>query len=149
LGARAALGYLGLLVDRRDAVCFVPPIQRVTIAASLQASLSLLRIAGQVPPQADGGFAMQIALSRFGVCAALLLAMVSRSLAADPVARSKSASAQKTIELFAGMKAGDVEAKLIPTDSTEGMLTIKNQTAQPLTIKLPEVFAAVPVLAQR
>jgi hypothetical protein len=46
------------------------------------------------------------------------------------------------------MKAGDVEAKIIPKDSKEGTLTLQSKTGQPLTIKLPQAFAAVPVLAQ-
>jgi hypothetical protein len=53
------------------------------------------------------------------------------------------------VELFAGMESGDVEATLIFKDSKEGNLLLKNKSDKPLTIKLPEAFAAVPILAQR
>jgi hypothetical protein len=52
------------------------------------------------------------------------------------------------VELFAGMESGEIEVKVIPKDATGGNITVKNKTDKPLTIKLPEAFAGVPVLAQ-
>ena len=52
------------------------------------------------------------------------------------------------VELFAAMAAGDVEAKVIPKDSTNATVLITNKTDRPLAIKLPEAFAGVPALAQ-
>src|SRR5947208_15417894 len=52
------------------------------------------------------------------------------------------------VELFAGIDAGKVEAIVIPRDSKRVTLQLKNKTAGPLAIRLPEAFAAMPVLAQ-
>jgi hypothetical protein len=50
--------------------------------------------------------------------------------------------------MFDAMKAGDIDVKLFLKDSTGGTVTITNKTKKPLTIKLPEAFAGVPVQAQ-
>lgn len=52
------------------------------------------------------------------------------------------------IEMFAAMESGKLEVKLIPTDSTRGHVLLKNKTDLPLSVKLPEAFAGLPVLAQ-
>lgn len=52
------------------------------------------------------------------------------------------------VEMFAGIKAGDIDVTLIPKDATEATVLFKNKTGKPLAIKLPEAFAGVPVLAQ-
>lgn len=52
------------------------------------------------------------------------------------------------VELFAGLDAGKVEAIVIPRDSKRVTLQLKNLSDRPLTIQLPEAFAAVPVQAQ-
>ncbi|HTQ39401.1 MAG TPA: hypothetical protein VMJ32_10250 [Pirellulales bacterium] len=52
------------------------------------------------------------------------------------------------IELFAGMQTGDLQVKLIPKNSEEATLQIQNATNQPVSVKLPEAFVGVPVLAQ-
>ena len=92
---------------------------------------------------------MNVALCRGVVVAAFTLALSLPTWGADAVNRGKATTPVAAVDLFDGIKSGDVDVKLIPKDATEGMLTIKNQTGQPLTIKLPEAFAAVPVLAQR
>jgi hypothetical protein len=62
---------------------------------------------------------------------------------------SDKAVADKTpVDLFDAMKSGDVEVKYIAKNSREGQLLVGNNTGQPLTVKLPDAFAAVPVLAQ-
>src|SRR5690349_19310689 len=57
-------------------------------------------------------------------------------------------AAADTVEMFAGMKAGDIDVKLIPKDDTESRVMIKNNTKRPLNVRLPDAFAGVPVLAQ-
>jgi hypothetical protein len=52
-------------------------------------------------------------------------------------------------DLFSVIETGQVEVKLFPHDATGGTVIITNTTKEPLTIKLPEAFAGVPVLAQR
>lgn len=54
----------------------------------------------------------------------------------------------ESVELFAAIKAKQVEVKLIPKDATEATVLIENKTAKPLRIALPAAFAGVPVLAQ-
>jgi hypothetical protein len=55
---------------------------------------------------------------------------------------------KKQLDLFDAMKSGDIDVKFIAKNSREGQLLVKNKTDQPLTVKLPDAFAAVPVLAQ-
>ncbi len=56
--------------------------------------------------------------------------------------------ADETVELFEALKAGRIAVKLIPKDSTEGRVFIRNKTRKPLNVKLPAAFAATPILAQ-
>jgi len=56
---------------------------------------------------------------------------------------------QETVEMFAAIEKGQIAVKLIPKDSTQCRVFIENTTDTPLTVKLPETFAAVPVLAQQ
>jgi hypothetical protein len=56
--------------------------------------------------------------------------------------------ANETVNMFEAMEAGQIEVKLIPKDSTQGRVFIQNKTKKPLNVKLPEAFAATPVLAQ-
>lgn len=55
----------------------------------------------------------------------------------------------REVELFAAIEAEDVDAVMIPRDSRRATLQIKNNTEQPLAIRLPHAFAGVPVLAQQ
>ena len=52
------------------------------------------------------------------------------------------------MELFAGIEQQQLEVQLIPRDASQCRLLISNKTDQPLSVKLPEAFAGVPVLAQ-
>jgi hypothetical protein len=52
------------------------------------------------------------------------------------------------VELLAGVESGQIEARLIARDSTQCRLLVTNKTDRPLSVALPEAFAAVPVLAQ-
>jgi hypothetical protein len=54
----------------------------------------------------------------------------------------------ETVDMFAAMQKGDIAVQLIPKDSTQSQVLIKNKTDKPLNVKLPEAFAGVPVLAQ-
>lgn len=49
----------------------------------------------------------------------------------------------RTIELFAGMASGELEAKIILKDSKEGKVFITNKSGQPVNVKLPDAFVAV------
>jgi len=59
-----------------------------------------------------------------------------------------AADAAMDVELFAAIEAGEIEAKIIPKDATEATILLENKTDKPLRVKLPEAFAAAPVMAQ-
>ena len=89
-----------------------------------------------------------------GWCAVLALAIPAAALAATPATSPKTTNAKneppaKAVDLFTGMESGEVEAVLIQKDATEGTVMIKNKSDKPLTVKIPEAFAGVPILAQR
>ena len=54
----------------------------------------------------------------------------------------------KSVEMFQAIDDGHIEVKLIPKDSTECNVMIKNLTEQPLNVQLPAAFAGIPALAQ-
>jgi len=54
----------------------------------------------------------------------------------------------ETVEFFAAVESGQIEAKLIQLNSLEARLMVKNNTRQPLNIQMPDAFAGAPVLAQ-
>src|SRR5438270_9054457 len=68
--------------------------------------------------------------------------------ASDKGAPGTTASGKTPVDLFDAMKSGDIEVKFIARNSRDGQLLVKNKTDQPLSVKLPDAFAAVPVLAQ-
>jgi len=92
---------------------------------------------------------MKCVLIQRWLCLALAVAIPAILWAASPAAHSKNEPPTKTIELFAGMEAGDIDVVMIQKDSTDGTVMIKNKTDKPLTIKMPEAFGGVPILAQR
>jgi hypothetical protein len=88
-----------------------------------------------------------------GYCGGLVIASLVLCLAmpayAKPTAKAaKVAPAADAVDMFDAMKAGDIEVKVIPKDSTTGNVLIKNKSNKPVTIKLPEAFVGVPVQAQ-
>jgi hypothetical protein len=52
------------------------------------------------------------------------------------------------IGLFDAIDNGKIDVKLVVRSGDEARIIARNKTDQPLTIKVPESFAAVPVLAQ-
>lgn len=56
-----------------------------------------------------------------------------------------TASEQDPVDLFDGMQNGKVDAKVVPLSDHQARIFITNKTDQPLSIKLPEAFAAVPL----
>jgi len=54
----------------------------------------------------------------------------------------------ESVEMFAAMQNGDIEVKLIPNNDKEANVIITNKTKRPLSVRLPEAFAGVPILAQ-
>jgi hypothetical protein len=91
---------------------------------------------------------MKLSFSRGLVCATLVAAIPLAVLAASPSRRTAAEPTGEVVGLFEGMESGEIEVKVFPKDSTEGTVTIKNKSGKPLTIKLPEALAGVPVAAQ-
>ncbi|MBI3837551.1 MAG: hypothetical protein HY288_06425 [Planctomycetia bacterium] len=60
-----------------------------------------------------------------------------------------STPAAESVDMFDAMKAHDIDVKLIPKDERESRVIIKNNTGKPLSVRLPDAFAGVPVLAQQ
>jgi hypothetical protein len=73
---------------------------------------------------------------------------VSFLIAAERKTTKASMADAQSVELFAGMNSGDLKVKFIPKNDTEGQILIENKTKQPLSVKLPDSFVGVPVLAQ-
>lgn len=81
----------------------------------------------------------------------IALAVIPAISSAAPAGKAKDDKAAveiKTVELFDAMNSGDLDVKFVAKNSRDGQLIVKNNTDQPLTVKLPDAFAAVPVLAQ-
>lgn len=52
------------------------------------------------------------------------------------------------IELFSGMDAGQLEARLMPKGALSGTVFIANKTDKPLNVKVPSAVIAVPIHSQ-
>lgn len=61
-----------------------------------------------------------------------------------------AAEAQETpaVDLFAAMESKVLDVKVVAKSDEEVRVLFKNNTDQPLNVRLPKAFAAVPVLAQ-
>ncbi len=57
-------------------------------------------------------------------------------------------TSERSVELFAAMKSGEIDAELIAPSSKQIYLRVTNNTTEMLKIELPDAFAGVPVLAQ-
>jgi hypothetical protein len=77
-----------------------------------------------------------------------LVAVFGMSVACYGAKPEADKPAGEQVDLFAAMESGDIEVKLICKDSTTGNVLITNKTKKPLSIKLPDAFAGVPVAAQ-
>ncbi len=82
------------------------------------------------------------------VGAILFILSLSAISVAETRSRKTTAEEPVAVELFEAMRAGEIEVRVLAKDAAEGKVLIKNLTKKPLSIKLPEVFAAVPVAAQ-
>jgi hypothetical protein len=75
----------------------------------------------------------------WSVAAALAVAIVvGPAFAAEPKAKEEAV----TVELFAAMKAGEIEVKIIPNDATVANVIVTNKTKKALKIMLPAAFGA-------
>jgi hypothetical protein len=63
-------------------------------------------------------------------------------------AKTPAAQPDQAVDLFPAIEKGQIDVKVIPKDSSQLRVMIENKTDKPLTVKLPDAFAAVPILAQ-
>lgn len=85
--------------------------------------------------------------SRIAMATALVL-MLTATMAARRNARAPQESAGQSVDLFSAIEQGQLDVKVIPKDATQMRVMLTNKTDQPLSVKLPDAIAAVPVLAQ-
>jgi hypothetical protein len=64
-------------------------------------------------------------------------------------ARRESNESPKPVDLFSAVKEGQLEMKFIARSDHDARVILTNKTKQPMSIRLPEAFAGVPVLSQR
>ncbi len=85
------------------------------------------------------------------LCLAIAIGLIPTLLNAGERRITKAGALSQdppTVEMFSAIEKGQINVKLIPKDSTQCRVLIENKTDKPLSIKLPEAFAGVPVLAQ-
>lgn len=87
-------------------------------------------------------------LSHLTLAALMLAAPAALFAAKAETGPVKSKPDGEVVELFAGIKSGDIEVTFIPKDAKEATVLFRNKTDKPVAIRLPEAFAGVPVLAQ-
>jgi len=68
--------------------------------------------------------------------------------AADRPAKLGPDQGQVAVEMFSALEEGQIDVRVIPENSTKCRLRLENKTDKPLSIRLPDAFAGVPVLAQ-
>jgi hypothetical protein len=92
-------------------------------------------------------------MKRLNQIACLVVALTAMAIAAFGIearvvradSSASAAGAAQPLDLFDGMRDGQVDAKVVAMNDHEARIFIKNKTDQPLSIKLPEAFAAVPL----
>lgn len=95
-----------------------------------------------------------IRLSAFGLVLILLgaVAQVCSAKEKETTSAANSATAPSApgsnVEFFDAMDGGQINAKFIALNDHEARLIVTNNTTQPLSLKMPEAFAGVPVAAQ-
>ena len=62
--------------------------------------------------------------------------------------RTKFDPSAERVELFKAVDEGQLELKVIPKDSTGGLVYIQNNSEEPLTVDLPKAIVGVQVLKQ-
>ncbi len=90
---------------------------------------------------------MRTAFGLWKLAIVVVIGVQMEAWAAGPK-ENPSAQTGETVEMFQAMADGRIEVKLIPKDATQATVLIKNKTDKPLSVKLPDAFAGVPVLAQ-
>ncbi|MCG8648812.1 MAG: hypothetical protein MI861_03210 [Pirellulales bacterium] len=91
---------------------------------------------------------MKRTLAPSTVLALVATCFLSTPTLAENVHPAQPLPGAQTAEMFAAVDAGQIDVKFIPTNAARANVLIENKTDQVLHVKLPEAFAAVPVLGQ-
>lgn len=65
-----------------------------------------------------------------------------------PITNPKFDPTGESVELFAAIEAGQINANMIPKNALGGTVFIENKTDKPLNVKLPDAVIGVPINAQ-
>ncbi len=86
---------------------------------------------------------------RVYLCAAAL-AVLAVTLPANAAGKKapRTLPGSQSVEFFSALDQGQIAATVIPRDARQLTVQVENKTDKPLSIRLPESIAAVPVLAQ-
>ena len=83
-----------------------------------------------------------------GLCVVLVVLPLSRIAgAAEGDARQRRPLSAE-LDFFEAIRTGEIEARFVPRDAASGTVLLTNKADRPLTIRLPEAFAGVPIQAQ-
>lgn len=85
-----------------------------------------------------------------GLCLAVagLQANAAKRKPKRPITKPKFIPSAEKVELFAGMKKGQLAVKVIPRNAKGGKILVENKTSKPLTVQLPKAIVGVQVLKQ-
>lgn len=86
--------------------------------------------------------------SRLAVVAMLVAAAPAMASDKGVTKTAEPAPDHKVVDLFAAADSGDIEVRFIAKNAKEANVIVTNKSKEPLSIKMPEAFAGVPVLAQ-
>lgn len=81
-------------------------------------------------------------------CGMLLASNLTAGAPKRPILKPGFDPSAEQVDLFAGLDAGSLEARVIPKDSLGATVLLKNTSKKPLTVKLPKAVAAAQVLKQ-
>jgi hypothetical protein len=86
----------------------------------------------------------------FLIIAVGLLEAAAATTGSNPAKDSATATgaSNSSVDFFEAVDAGEVDAKFIALNDHAAKLIVTNNTQQPITLKLPDAFAGVPVAAQ-
>lgn len=76
------------------------------------------------------------------------VALLVRFASATDVGQSTKPTSSPAVDLFDAVENNQAEVKFIAKNDHDARLLIKNNTNQPLNLRLPEAFVGVPALAQ-
>ncbi|NBU41874.1 MAG: hypothetical protein EBS51_13950, partial [Planctomycetia bacterium] len=86
--------------------------------------------------------------SRVACSLAVALFVLGSSFVAAGDSESSSRSAQPARDLLAAEAEGLVAVRYVPQDARSAQVVVSNPGSVPLTLKMPQAFVGVPVLAQ-